>query len=51
MRVRIRSGPLTGLEGLVIRRRGQDRLLVAVEFLQQGASVQIDDFEVERISS
>ena len=50
MRVRIRSGSLAGLEGVVIRRRGQDRLLVAVEFLQRGASVQLEDFDVERIS-
>jgi transcriptional antiterminator RfaH len=50
MRVRIRSGSLAGLEGVIIRRRGQDRLLVAVEFLQRGASVQVEDFDVERIS-
>ncbi len=50
MQVRIRSGPLAGLEGTIIRRRGQDRLLVAVEFLQRGASVQLEDFDVERIS-
>ncbi len=48
-RVRIRSGPLMGLEGVVIRRRGQDRLLVAVQFLQKGASVEIADFQLERI--
>lgn len=49
MRVRVRSGPLMGLEGVVIERRGQSRLLVAVEFIQQGASVQIDDYLLERI--
>jgi|YNPMSStandDraft_1061717.scaffolds.fasta_scaffold07117_2 transcription antitermination factor NusG len=48
-RVRIRSGPLVGLEGVVIRRRGQDRLLVAVHFLQKGASIEIADFQVERL--
>ncbi len=48
-RVRIRSGRLMGLEGVVIKRHGQDRLLVAVSFLQQGASIKIEDFEVERI--
>jgi len=48
-RIRVCSGSLTGLEGTVIKRHGQQRLLVAVEFLQQGASVQIDDCGVERI--
>jgi transcriptional antiterminator RfaH len=49
MRVRIRSGPLMGVEGVVVRRRGRDRLLVAVEFLQRGASVSLEDFEVEAV--
>ncbi len=49
MRVRIRGGSLAGLEGTVIKRRGSERLLVVVEFLQQGASIQLDDFQVERI--
>ncbi|MBX7167454.1 MAG: antitermination protein NusG [Pirellulales bacterium] len=49
MAVRVKSGPLAGLEGEVVERRGQKRLLVAVRFLQQGASVELDDFAVERI--
>jgi len=48
-RVRVRTGPLTGLEGVVISRRGRDQLLVAVTFLQQGASIAIEDFLVEPI--
>lgn len=48
MAIRVRSGPLAGLEGTVVRRRGADRLLVAVRFLQQGASVELDDCSVER---
>ena len=48
-RVRIRSGPLTGIEGVVIQRRGQSRLLVAVEFLQQGASVLLEDYLFEPV--
>ncbi len=47
-RVRIKSGPMRGLEGVITHRRGgQRRLLVAVEFLQHGVSVEIDDFMVE----
>lgn len=49
-RVRIKRGPLAGLEGTVLKRRGQTRLLVSVEFLQQGASVAVDDFLLEPIS-
>ncbi|HTM54638.1 MAG TPA: transcription termination/antitermination NusG family protein [Pirellulales bacterium] len=46
-RVRVRSGLMTGLEGTVVKRRGRDWLVVAVEFLQQGASVLLEDFQVE----
>lgn len=45
--VRIRSGVLMGLEGVVIRRANETRLLVAVNFLQRGASVQLDDCQLE----
>lgn len=47
--VRVISGPLLGLEGTVISRRGVERLLVAVGFLQQGASIAIEDFQVELV--
>lgn len=49
MRVRIKAGSLAGLEGVVVERRGEERLLIAVEFLQQGVSMQLDDYLVERI--
>jgi transcription antitermination factor NusG len=45
--VRVTDGPFAGLEGTVLVRRGRRRLLVAVNFLQQGASVEIDDFMLE----
>ena len=48
-RVRVKAGALAGLEGTVIARRNTYRLLVAVNFLQQGVSVAIDDFMVEPI--
>jgi len=46
-RVRVRSGPMAGLEGTVVKRRGRDWLVVAIEFLGQGASVLLEDFQVE----
>jgi transcription antitermination factor NusG len=38
----ITSGPLEGLQGKVIRRGKHLRFFVEVEFLQRGASVEID---------
>ncbi|MFZ5830338.1 MAG: transcription termination/antitermination protein NusG [Planctomycetota bacterium] len=46
-RVRVRQGALMGIEGTVLSRRGDVRLLVAVDFLQQGASVEIEDSLLE----
>ena len=48
-RVRVRSGVMRGLEGVVTRRRSRSRLLVAVDFLQSGVSVEIDDCMLEPI--
>ena len=49
-RVRVRSGPMAGIEGTVLDRRGCVRLVVAINFLQQGASVEIEDFMLEPIN-
>ena len=47
--VRVRSGPLRGLEGTVVARRGEERLLVAVRFLNQGVSIELEDVDIERV--
>jgi hypothetical protein len=49
MRVRVRSGLLAGIEGEVVSRQGQTRLVVAVSFLSQGASLLLEDCQVERL--
>ena len=49
MPVRIRSGALTGLKGVVLKRQNETRLVVAVDFLKQGASVLLDDCQLERL--
>ena len=45
--VRVRSGPMRGLEGSVIQRQGSQRLLVAVRMLSQGASIELEDVDLE----
>ena len=46
-KVRVKDGVLAGLEGTIVSRRTDSRLLVAVNYLNQGVSIQIDDFMVE----
>jgi len=48
-RVRVRHGSLGGVEGTVLVRHGKTRLVVSVNFLQQGASIEFDDFMLEPI--
>ncbi|MCA9080554.1 MAG: hypothetical protein KDA58_08340 [Planctomycetaceae bacterium] len=45
--VRVRSGPMAGVVGTIVERRGQKRLLIAVDFMQQGASTEVRDLDVE----
>jgi transcription antitermination factor NusG len=47
--VRVRSGPLRGMEGSVVSRKGEQRLVVAVHFLNQGASIELEDVDLERL--
>jgi transcription antitermination factor NusG len=46
-RVRVLSGSFQGFEGVIVRRQNATRLLVAVEFMQQGASVLLDDCQLD----
>jgi len=48
-RVRVKSGPLKGLPGQILKTRSRSRFIVNVEFLQQGASTLLDDWELEKI--
>ncbi len=45
--VRIVSGPLTGLVGLVVRRGKCDRFTALVQFIGQGVTVDLQDWQVE----
>jgi hypothetical protein len=42
MRVRIKAGPLQGLEGWVEKRQGMTMVLLRIDFINQAAAVKID---------
>lgn len=48
-RVRVKTGRFRGFEGTVLRRENELRLLVSVNFLQSGASLLLEDCEVESL--
>lgn len=51
VKVRIRSGPFAGYEGVIVRREKEVRLQVSVRFMDQGVSVAIEDFQADPIYS
>jgi transcription antitermination factor NusG len=46
-RVRVKSGPLVGVEGILVRKKGADQLILSAELLAKSIAVQIDAFSVE----
>ncbi len=46
-RVRIRSGSLSGVEGILTSRNGENTLVVSVDAIQRSLSVQISGYDVE----
>lgn len=48
--VRIKSGPLFGLEGILVRKQDQFRLVLSVEMLARSVAVEVDASIVERVS-
>jgi len=49
MRVRIKAGPLQGIEGWVERRSGMTTVLLRLDFINQAAAVKIDADSLELI--
>ena len=48
--VRIKSGPLADIEGILIRRKSSYRLVLSAELLQKSIAVEVDAFSVEPLS-
>jgi transcription antitermination factor NusG len=46
-RVRVESGPLEGLEGIILRMKDSDRLVVSVHLLMRSVAVDIDSISVK----
>jgi transcription antitermination factor NusG len=48
-RVRVIGGSLEGVEGILIRKKNQFRLVLSVDMLEKSVAVEIDAFDVESI--
>ncbi len=47
-RVRILEGPLSGVEGILTRKKNLSRLVLSVDLIQRSVCVEIDSWKVER---
>jgi transcription antitermination factor NusG len=50
-RVRVKSGPLEGVEGILTRKKNLYRLVLSVELLRQAVALDIDAHLVEKVAS
>jgi hypothetical protein len=48
--VRVKCGPLMGIQGILVRKKNIYRLVLSVEILGKAASVEVDAFLVERLN-
>jgi transcription antitermination factor NusG len=49
-RVRVKAGPLVGIEGILVRKKNLFRLVLSVELLEKSVAVEVDASVVERVS-
>ena|ERR1700691_2809771 len=48
-RVRVRSGPLQGLEGIIVRTKERCRIVLSIHLIMRSVAVEVDDGDVEFI--
>jgi transcription antitermination factor NusG len=46
-RVRVRSGPMEGLEGIVVRRKDRCRIVFSIDLIQRSVAVELDEADLE----
>jgi transcription antitermination factor NusG len=46
-RVRVKSGPLVGIEGILIRKKSASRLILSAQLLEKSVAVEVDAFSIE----
>jgi len=48
-RVRVHSGPMSGMEGILVRRREKFRVVLSIDLIQRSVAVEVDESEIEPI--
>ena len=50
-RIRVRSGALSGVEGILVALKGSRTLVITVEPIQRSLCISLDDYDVENVPS
>ena len=50
-RVRVKCGPLSGIEGILVRKKNISRLVLSVEILGTAAAIEVAAFQVEAVNA
>jgi transcription antitermination factor NusG len=50
-RVRVKNGPLAGMEGILSRRKGKFRVVISIELVQRAVAVDVGEADVESCST
>jgi transcription antitermination factor NusG len=48
-RVRIIAGPMAGMQGILIRRKQELRVVLSIEIIMRSIAVEVSEFEIESI--
>src|SRR5580704_14887280 len=48
--VKVKCGPLTGIEGILVRKKNISRLVLSVEMLGTAAAIEVEAFQVEEVN-
>jgi len=47
--VRVHSGPMAGMEGILVRRKEKFRVVLSIHLIKRSVAVEVDESEVEPV--
>jgi NADH:ubiquinone oxidoreductase subunit K len=48
--VRVRSGSVAGVEGILLRRKQKFRVVISIELIQRSVAIEVDEADIEPVS-
>jgi len=48
-RARVKAGPLAGMEGILVRKKNQDRFVLSLDLIQRSVAVEVDGLGLESL--